>query len=65
MCSEFKEFLKGHEKRMCPATQVGVAIKAKHDKKRKRLLGELNDTVCPCVIFSYVLIDKSFSSFVK
>ena len=65
MCSEFKEFLKGHEERMCRATEVGVAIKAKHDKKRRRLLGELNDTVCPCVIFPYVLILKSFSSFVK
>ena len=52
MCSEFKEFLKGHEERMCRATQVGVAIKAKHDKKRRRFLGELNNTVCPCVIFS-------------
>ena len=49
---------------MCRATQVGVAIKAKHDKKRRRLLGELNDTVCPCVIFSYVLIHK-FLCFVK
>ena len=65
MFSEFKEFLKGHDERMCRATQVGVASKVKQDKKQRRLLGDLNDTVCPCVIFSYVLIHKSFSSFVK
>ena len=45
MCKEFEDFLKGHDERMNLAQQVGVGIKAKHDKKRRKILGELDDTV--------------------
>ena len=45
MCKEFEDFLKGHEERMNRAQQVGVGIKAKHDKKRRKILDELDDTV--------------------
>ena len=45
MCEEFEDFLKGHDERMNRAQQVGVGIKAKHDKKRRKILGELDDTV--------------------
>ena len=45
MCKEFEDFLKGHDERMNRAQQVGVGIKAKHDKKRRKILGELDDTV--------------------
>ena len=45
MCKEFEDFLKDHDERMNRAQQVGVGIKAKHDKKRRKILGELDDTV--------------------
>ena len=45
MCKEFEDFLKGHDERMNRAQQVGVGIKAKHDKKRRKILDELDDTV--------------------
>ena len=45
MCKDFEAFMKGHEKRMQRAEEVGKSIKTRHDKKRRKLLGELNKMV--------------------
>ena len=49
------EFMKRHEERMRRAERVANEIKGGHDKKKRKLLGELDQTV----ILSVFLIKTS------
>ena len=53
VCEEFNKFIQEHEQRMVRAKFVGVILKQKSDKKRKRNVAELNELVnCLFVIFA-------------
>ena len=62
VCKEFMEFMKGHEERMRRAERVANEIKVGHDKKKRKLLGELDQTVILSVLCGCFLI-KNFSTF--
>ena len=50
------EFIKGHEERMRRAERVANEIKVGHDKKKRKLLGELDQTVILSVLCGCFLI---------
>ena len=45
VCKEFMEFMKRHEERMRRAERFANEIKGGHDKRKRKLLGELDQTV--------------------
>ena len=45
VCEQFNKFIQEHEQRMVRAKSVGVILKQKSDKKRKRNVAELNELV--------------------
>ena len=51
VCEEFNKFIQEHEQRMVRAKSVGVILKQKSDKKRKRNVAELNELVNLLVYF--------------
>ena len=59
VCKEFMEFMKGHEERMRRAERVANDIKVGHDKKKRKLLGELDQTVILSVLCGCFLIKTS------
>ena len=61
VCEEFNQFIKEHAQRMVRAKSVGVILKQKADKKRKRNVAELNELVNLLVFYFFVHL-KMFSS---
>ena len=53
--------MKGHEERVRRAERVANEIKVGHDKKKRKLLGELDQTVILCLV--WLFFNKNFSTF--
>ena len=58
MCKEFKDFVAEHETRMIRAQAVSKVVENKSEKKRRKIIAEIGETVTKHFKFRLSVINR-------